>query len=88
MPNGIVRLGGWECNAALAGVFGVAFERAPYEVARAKTHGESERKDDAAEEDAEGQFHHIAADLEVVKDHGCGEHEHEPLDAKRKETPV
>lgn len=88
MPNGIVRLDRRRCDAVFAGMFGVAFERAADEVTGAKTHGERQREDDAAEQDAKGQFNHMAPDLEVVENHGRCQHEYEPLDAKRKETCV
>ena len=71
-----------------AGAFGVAFKRAADKVAGAKTHGESKRQDDAAEEDAKGQLNDVAAHLKVVEDHGRGKHQHEPLDAERQETRV
>lgn len=91
MPDGITGAGGWGgrgCDAALAGAFGVAFKRATDEAAGAKTHGESKREDDAAEEDAKGQLNDVTAHLKVVEDHGCGKHEHEPFDAERQEPRV
>lgn len=91
MPDGIFGTGGWSRRglaAALAGVLGVTFERATDEVARAQTHSESEREDDAAEEDAKGQLNDDSADLQMVERHGAGKHEHEPLDAKREKSRV
>jgi hypothetical protein len=57
MPDGIVWAGGWGCGAALGGMFSVAFERAPDQVAGAKTHGESKRGKDL------GRWHIGADDL-------------------------
>jgi len=91
MPDGIAGVGCWGgrgCDAALAGVSGVAFKRATDKVAGAKAHGESEREHDAAEEDAKGQPNDVAAHLEVVEDHGGGKHEYQPLDAERQEPRV
>ena len=82
MPDGIVGCLGWGCCTALAGVFGMAFERAADEVAGAKTYGQSKREDDAAEEDAKGQPDDVAAHLEVVEDHCCSQYKHQPLDAE------
>jgi hypothetical protein len=69
-------------------MFGVAFERATDEVSGAKTNCESEREDDAAEQNAKGQPDNVAAHLEMVEDHGGGKHEHEPLYAERQESRV
>jgi hypothetical protein len=88
MPDGIVWDAGRVCGTVLAGMFCVALERAADEVAGTKTYGESEREDDAAEKDAKSQPNHIAAELEVVEDHGSGKYEHQPFDTERKETRV
>jgi len=75
MPDGISGAGGWcgrRCGAVLAGVFGVFFQRAADEVAGAKPHSKSERENNAAEENAKGQFNDVAAHLKVVEDHGGG----------------
>jgi hypothetical protein len=69
-------------------VVGAAFERPADDVAGAETDGESKGEDDAAEEDSEGEFDDGTADLEVVKNHGGGENEDEPLDAKGEEAGV
>src|SRR5712675_1360666 len=67
---------------------GAAFERAADDVAGAETDGEGERKDDAAEEYAEGECDDGAADLQVVEHHGGGEDQDEPLDAEGEEARV
>jgi len=65
-----------------------AFERTADDVAGAEADGESKSEDDATEEDSEGEFDNGAADLEVIENHGGGENEDEPLDAKGEEAGV
>jgi len=91
MPDRFAAVGcchGRICEAAFAGMFGVAFERSADQVAGAEPNGESEREDDASEEYSKGQLDDMAADLEVIEGHGRGEHKHEPLDAERKKPRV
>ena len=65
-----------------------AFERAGDEVAGAEADGEREREHDAAEQDAKGQGDDGSAELDVLKRHGGGEDQDEPLDAEREEAGV
>jgi len=87
MADGLAGTSGWGVgvwSAALGWVFGVAFKGSADEVAGAEADGEGEGEDDAAEEDAKGQGNHVAAHLEVVEDHGGGEDEDQPLNARER----
>src|ERR1039457_4681388 len=91
MADGIAGTGGWRGRrrcAVLGGAIGMAFKRAAHQVAGAKTHGQSKRENNAAEEDAKGQLNDVGAQLEVFQYHGGGQYEHQPLDAERKEPRI
>lgn len=77
-------LGGTGGGGLLHGLFDGAAD----EVAGAEADGQSEREDDSAEEDSEGEFDDGAADLQVIERHGGGEDQNQPLDAKGEEACV
>ena len=66
----------------------MAFERPAYEIARTQSHRERKRKHDSSEQNAEGQLDYVAADLEMIENHGRSQHQHQPLDSEREKARV
>jgi len=66
----------------------VAFERPADEVAGAKATARASVSTMPPKRMPKASHYDVAADLEVVEDHGGGENEHQPLDAEREEPRV
>src|SRR5438067_13494339 len=63
-----------------------ALENLPREVAAAEPEGQRQREDEPAEEDAEGDQHHVAADADLDERGGHGEQEDDPAGGARQEA--
>ena len=88
MPNRLAWTRRRGLRVMFVGTIHVAFQRAAHEVARSQPHSQRKRKHDAAEENPEGQQHHAAADFKMLKHHGGGQNEDQPLDSERQEPRV
>ena len=88
MANRLFEIGGCRCCRLFCGAFNTALQRTAHQLPRTQTHRQRQRKHDASEENPEGQINHHAANLQVFQRHRCGQHQHQPLHAKRKKTSV
>lgn len=82
--------GAWRrrIGSALGRAFHVALERAADQVAGAESDGERKRQNDPAKEDAKSEFDNDAPDFKMLEDHGHGDDQDEPFDAKGEEPRV